>query len=60
MTRVVTALSVSADGYIAGPNDGPGNPLGDGGLRLFSGTQTATRRAPSTRISSSPPRVRAY
>jgi dihydrofolate reductase len=35
MTRVVTALSVSADGYIAGPNDGPGNPLGDGGLRLF-------------------------
>jgi dihydrofolate reductase len=35
MTRVVTALSVSADGYIAGPNDGPGNPLGDGGQRLF-------------------------
>jgi len=35
MTPVVTALSVSADGYIAGPNDGPGNPLGDGGLRLF-------------------------
>jgi dihydrofolate reductase len=35
MTRVVTALSVSADGYIAGPNDGPGNGLGDGGQRLF-------------------------
>ncbi len=35
MTRVVTALAVSADGYIAGPNDGPGNPLGDGGGRLF-------------------------
>src|ERR1700739_5010722 len=35
MTRVVTALAVSADGFIAGPNDGPGNPLGDGGGRLF-------------------------
>jgi dihydrofolate reductase len=35
MTRVFTALSVSADGYIAGPHDGPGNPLGDGGDRLF-------------------------
>lgn len=35
MTRVVTALAVSADGFIAGPNDGPGNPLGDGGARLF-------------------------
>jgi dihydrofolate reductase len=35
VTRVVTALAVSVDGYIAGPNDGPGNPLGDGGERLF-------------------------
>ncbi len=35
MTRVVTALAVSADGFIAGPNDRPGNPLGDGGGRLF-------------------------
>lgn len=23
------------DGYIAGPNDGPGNPLGDGGETLL-------------------------
>jgi dihydrofolate reductase len=36
MTLVVTALAVSADGFIAGPNDGPGNPLGDGGERLFA------------------------
>jgi dihydrofolate reductase len=35
MTRVFTALAVSADGYIAGPNDAPGNGLGDGGGRLF-------------------------
>ena len=42
MTRVLTALAVSVDGYIAGPNDGPGNPLGDGG-----GTVTlATGRTP--------------
>ena len=27
---------MSLDGFIAGPNDGPGNPLGDGGGRLFS------------------------
>ena len=35
MTLVVTALAISADGFIAGANDGPGNPLGDGGDRLF-------------------------
>ena len=28
-------LSMSLDGFIAGPNDGAGNPLGDGGERLF-------------------------
>jgi dihydrofolate reductase len=27
-------LSVSLDGFVAGPNAGPGNPLGDGGERL--------------------------
>jgi dihydrofolate reductase len=26
---------MSLDGFIAGPNDGPGNPLGDGGDALF-------------------------
>lgn len=35
MSDVVCGLSVSLDGFIAGPNDGPGNPLGDGGDRLF-------------------------
>jgi dihydrofolate reductase len=33
--KVVVALSVSLDGFIAGPNDGPSNPLGDGGSKLF-------------------------
>ncbi len=35
MGAVVVDLSMSLDGFIAGPNDGPGNPLGDGGSRLF-------------------------
>ena len=36
MGRVIVNLTVSLDGYIAGPNDGPGNPLGDGGEALFA------------------------
>jgi dihydrofolate reductase len=35
MGKVGTGFSTSLDGFIAGPNDGPGNPLGDGGERLF-------------------------
>jgi len=36
MGKVLAGLTVSLDGYTAGPNDGPGNPLGDGGgVRLF-------------------------
>ena len=35
MGKVVTELSVSLDGFVAGPNDGPERPLGEGGERLF-------------------------
>ena len=35
MGKVATELSMSLDGFIAGPNDGPEAPLGDGGERLF-------------------------
>ena len=35
MSKVIVSLSMSLDGFIAGPNDGPTNPLGDGGARLF-------------------------
>jgi hypothetical protein len=35
MSRIVTGLAISADGYIAGPDDGPQQPLGVGGMRLF-------------------------
>jgi dihydrofolate reductase len=35
MGLVVIDLSISLDGFIAGPDDGPGNPLGTGGEALF-------------------------
>lgn len=44
MGKVTTELSVSLDGFVAGPNDGPGKPLGEGGEALFrwySGGDTA-------------------
>jgi dihydrofolate reductase len=34
MTKVTAAITTSVDGYIAGPNDGPGCGLGEGGERL--------------------------
>lgn len=35
MSKVKVELSMSLDGFVAGPNDGPKNGLGDGGDRLF-------------------------
>jgi dihydrofolate reductase len=34
MTRIVAGITTSVDGYITGPNDGPGQGLGEGGERL--------------------------
>ena len=34
MSATVLNMSMSLDGFIAGPNEGPGNGLGDGGHRL--------------------------
>ncbi len=34
MTCVFADISISLDGFSAGPNDGPANPLGDHGTRL--------------------------
>ncbi len=34
MSKVVSGITVSVDGYITGPNDGPGCGLGVGGERL--------------------------
>jgi dihydrofolate reductase len=48
MGKVATGLSMSLDGFVAGLNDGPGLPLGEGGERLFawySGGDTEYRLA---------------
>jgi dihydrofolate reductase len=43
MSKVFFDVGVSLDGYLAGPNRGPGNPLGDGGTRIHEWMfQTAT------------------
>ena len=34
MTKVRSGITTSVDGYVAGPNDGPGKGLGEGGERL--------------------------
>jgi dihydrofolate reductase len=34
MAKVVSGITTSVDGYITGPNDGPGKGLGEGGERL--------------------------
>ncbi len=36
MTTVIAGITTSLDGYITGPNDGPGRGLGEGGERLHS------------------------
>lgn len=36
MGKVSKVHSMSLDGFIAGPNDEPGSPLGEGGERLFA------------------------
>lgn len=36
MSKVVFNMTVSLDGFVAGPNDGPDNGLGDGGEPLFN------------------------
>jgi dihydrofolate reductase len=36
MGKVAMGLSMSLDGFIAGPNDGPELPLGENGERLFA------------------------
>jgi hypothetical protein len=36
MGKVVFNMTMSLDGFVAGPNDGPDNGLGDGGDALFN------------------------
>lgn len=36
MSCVFLEVSMSLDGFVAGPNDGPENGMGDGGMHLFN------------------------
>jgi dihydrofolate reductase len=40
MADVVLCMSMSLDGFIAGPDDVEGNPFGDGGIRLHRWLET--------------------
>jgi dihydrofolate reductase len=40
MSKVILELSMSLDGFVAGANDSPDNPLGDGGEALFAWYRT--------------------
>ncbi len=57
MGKVVFNMSMSLDGFVAGPNDGPENSLGDGGEALFrwyfSGTTEISigRGTPTLKVS---------
>jgi hypothetical protein len=34
MSTVTCHIAMSLDGFVAGPNQSPSNPIGEGGLRL--------------------------
>jgi len=54
MSATVLYMSMSLDGFIAGPNEGPGNGLGDGGHRLhdwYFGESDADREPGAARRS---------
>jgi dihydrofolate reductase len=59
MSKVVVGLSVSLDGFIAGPNDGVSNPLGDGGGKLFEWWGTGTEPMGANDMFRPPARSRA-
>jgi dihydrofolate reductase len=47
MSATVLYMSMSLDGFIAGPNEGPDNGLGDGGERLHEWAFTGADAGPS-------------
>jgi hypothetical protein len=54
VVATVLDMSMSLDGFIAGPNAGPGNGLGDGGNACTSGPSPSPVPTPTT---SKPPAV---
>ena len=46
MSKLRCQISISADGFVAGPNQSEENPLGEGGERLpFSSSTTSQRQS---------------
>ncbi len=52
MAASVLYMSMSLDGYIAGPNDAPDNPGGDGFMRLHEWYGFASGAGPTTEVRS--------
>ena len=51
MSKSVLSMSMSLDGYIAGPGDGPANPGGDGFMRLHEWYGFASDPSPNAESS---------
>jgi dihydrofolate reductase len=45
MGKVIVDITMSLDGFVTGPNDGPGNGLGDGGQILHEWTNVSRTEA---------------
>lgn len=43
MSRVFLTMAMSLDGFITGPDDGPGNAAGTGGMRLMDWLSSGRR-----------------
>ena len=54
MSRSVLYMSMSVDGFIAGPGDGPGNPGGDRFMRLHEWYGFASDAAPTAETTDAP------
>ena len=50
MSRIRLYMSMSVDGFIAGPNDGPDAPMGIGGFRLFDWLDRRNDLDPSRQV----------
>ena len=49
MGKVILDITMSLDGFIAGPNDGSQLPLGEGGERLFASLRGTPAATPTSR-----------
>ncbi|PVZ14175.1 dihydrofolate reductase family protein [Actinomycetospora cinnamomea] len=43
-------MTISLDGFVAGPDDGPGQPMGRGGFRLFDWLDRRLEEGPSGQV----------